>query len=199
MKGLTARQQDLLDFIEAFTETMHMAPTIYEIAAHFAIKPSTVFAHLNALHKKKVLTRSGKARSIMIADTHRRRIRQIDILSRSIAVKGSNRYKNLRFDLRFFSHVQDSSEVFALNLQENALPDSGILQGDLILLQKVPVSAIHPGNLLLVEDNGTPILCRCLTCSNEKVEMLAQGGRRICTTPAGITLMGSVIGLQRNY
>ena len=25
MKGLTARQQDLLDFIEEFTETMHMA------------------------------------------------------------------------------------------------------------------------------------------------------------------------------
>ena len=63
MKGLTIKQQDLLDFIGDFTNTMHMSPTIYEIAAHLGVRPSTAFVHLHALCKKGAVTRSGKARS----------------------------------------------------------------------------------------------------------------------------------------
>ena len=51
MKGLTEKQRRILNYIEEFMNSVGMAPTVYEIADHFAIKTSTVFAHLRALQK----------------------------------------------------------------------------------------------------------------------------------------------------
>lgn len=72
MKGLTGKQKNIVEFISDFTNTMEMAPTIYEIAEHFGIKTSTVFAHVRALQKKSVLQRSSKARSISLLKQHRK-------------------------------------------------------------------------------------------------------------------------------
>ena len=66
MKGLTEKQKNILEFIEDFSEKEGMAPTVYEIADHFDIKTSTVFAHIRALQRKNELTRSSKARSIAL-------------------------------------------------------------------------------------------------------------------------------------
>lgn len=199
MKGLTAKQQDLLDFIGDFTKTMHMAPTVYEIAAHLGIRPSTAFVHLNALCKKGVISRSGKARSILIAEPYCRHYREADLKSKSILIRGNTPYRHLLFDTRFFSLAQNYSELFALDIQNEAMPDAGIFRGDMLLLQKTPVSTIHPGNLLLVEEKGMPILCRCLMRSKEVIRMSACGGRILNIPPEQIVLLGCVIGLQRRY
>ena len=123
MKGLTVKQQDFLDFIGDFTKNMHMAPTIYEIAAHLGVRPSTAFVHLNALCKKGVVSRSGKARSILIAEPYNRRYGEAEFRSRSVLIRGNTPYKHLYFDARFFSLAQNCSELFALDLQEDAMPD----------------------------------------------------------------------------
>lgn len=52
MKTLTEKQKNILEFIEEFLDREGMAPTVYEIAAHFDIKTSTVFAHLRALRAR---------------------------------------------------------------------------------------------------------------------------------------------------
>ena len=60
------KQKNMLDFIDDFLDREGMAPTVYEIADHFGIKTSTVFAHLKALQRKNQLARSSKARSISL-------------------------------------------------------------------------------------------------------------------------------------
>lgn len=199
MKGLTVKQQDLLDFIGDFTNTMHMSPTIYEIAAHLGVRPSTAFVHLHALCKKGAVTRSGKARSILIAEPYNRRYRETELKSRSVLIRGNASYKQIHFDTRFFSLAQNCSELFALDLQKDAMPDAGILCGDMLLIQQKPLSAIHPGNLILLEENGLPVLCRCLTRSREMIRLVASGGRVLNLAPGEIVLLGCVIGLQRRY
>ena len=72
MKGLTQKQKNIIEFINEFMTTQEMAPTIYEIAEHFHIKTSTVFAHIRALQKKNYLTRSSKARSISLSHPKKR-------------------------------------------------------------------------------------------------------------------------------
>ena len=64
MKNLTEKQKSIIDFIDDFIDRENMAPTVYEIADHFGIKTSTVFAHLKALQRKNQISRSSKARSI---------------------------------------------------------------------------------------------------------------------------------------
>ena len=44
MKGLTDKQQEILDFISEFARKEGMAPTIFEISERFKIKSATAFA-----------------------------------------------------------------------------------------------------------------------------------------------------------
>ena len=60
-------------------------------------------------------------------------------------------------------------------------------------------TAMDPGNLVLVEENGLPVLCRYLTRSREMIRLVASGGRVLNLAPGGIVLLGCVIGLQRRY
>lgn len=71
MYALTEKQQNILDFIEDFRDSNGIPPTVQEIADHFAVKSSTVFAHLRALQRKNHLSRSSKARSISLTNTKR--------------------------------------------------------------------------------------------------------------------------------
>ena len=71
MKGLTDKQQSVLDYIDNFTRQEGMAPTVYEIADNFGIKPATAFAHVRALQRKGYLSRSSKARSISLASSEK--------------------------------------------------------------------------------------------------------------------------------
>ena len=66
MRSPSARQSEILEFLESFAAANGMAPTVSELAAHFGIAPATASGHLAALQKKRLLTRSGKARSIVL-------------------------------------------------------------------------------------------------------------------------------------
>ena len=60
-------------------------------------------------------------------------------------------------------------------------------------------TAMDPGNLVLVEEKGLLVLCRCLTRSREMIRLAACSGRVLNLAPGGIVLLGCVIGLQRKY
>ena len=51
MKGLTSKQQEILDFIDEFMRRNGMAPTVYEIGDEFAIRKKTLnrFAPIGGL------------------------------------------------------------------------------------------------------------------------------------------------------
>lgn len=72
-KGLTDRQQEILDFIADFTRREGMAPTIFEISEHFSIKASTTFAHIRSLQRKGFVNRSSKARSLTLSNAEKPR------------------------------------------------------------------------------------------------------------------------------
>ena len=65
MKGLTQKQQEILDFIADFNRREAMAPTVYEIAENFGIKSATAFAHLRSLQRKGYVTRKPMGKGFL--------------------------------------------------------------------------------------------------------------------------------------
>ena len=68
MKAVSKQQKRIIEFIKDYIEQHNMSPTIYEIANGLDIKASTVSAHIKAMQKKKLLTRTRNARSIKLID-----------------------------------------------------------------------------------------------------------------------------------
>ena len=143
MKTLTEKQKNILEFIEEFLDREGMAPTVYEIADHFGIKTSTVFAHLRALQRKKQLSRSSKARSISLSSrTHSRHkvpsgALLIPLLGRVNAGAPSESIAFKEGEVCISSQLVPDvppENLFALRVQGESMRDLGIFDGDVVIV-----------------------------------------------------------------
>ncbi len=141
MKNLTEKQKLMLDFIEEFMDREGMAPTVYEIADHFKIKTSTVFAHLRALQRKNELTRSSKARSISL--TRLRNVVKLAVTTWTVPILGrinagmpaeSLAFQDGQLQIPADPRYGAPEKLFALRIQGQSMRDAGVLEGDIVLV-----------------------------------------------------------------
>ena len=173
MAELTARQQEVLDFIRRQQEQTGFPPSSREIQAYFGFQSQTAaMNHLRALERKGVINRTpGKARSAV--DRNFRflpGLRAIPILGQIPAGMPSETSEssgsNLGVDLMAFG-VERGAEVFAVRVRGDSMINAQIADGDTVLLEKrVPkngeiVAALLDGESTLkryVLDHGEPFL-----------------------------------------
>jgi repressor LexA len=88
MKGLTAKQQNVYDFIIAMMEEKGYPPTVREIGDKFGIGPRAVFDHLKALQRKGKLMRTHSSpRALEISARTRNRTVTLPIIGMIAAGK----------------------------------------------------------------------------------------------------------------
>ena len=145
MKNLTEKQKSILDYIDDFLDREGMAPTVYEIADHFGIKTSTVFAHLKALQRKDQISRSSKARSISLLNRRRSKnvphmsfVLSIPLLGRINAGMPADSPALADGDFPVagkLAELAQSNRLFALKVSGESMRDLGILDGDIVVVQ----------------------------------------------------------------
>ena len=163
MKGLTAKQQKVLDYILEFTELEGMAPTITEISEHFSITSTTAFSHVRALQRKGFITRSSKARSLSVVNTkptrHFSLTLSIPLLGRISAgmplLSEEHIEKHIHIDPSLLPKGIPGSELFALQVQGESMRDLGILDGDLLVARQAQNVGIGDIIVALVDGETT--------------------------------------------
>ena len=162
MKGLTQKQKNIIEFINEFMTTQEMAPTIYEIAEHFHIKTSTVFAHIRALQKKNYLTRSSKARSIRLSHPKKRTrfpagIQSIPFHAIGEAIAAEPGEKTLVCDVARLLDSPAKEDLYAVHVHGSDLNGSGIFDGDILIVKSNP-ETVGSEDIVVAEENGREIL-----------------------------------------
>ena len=189
MKGLTQKQKNIIEFINEFMTAQEMAPTIYEIAEHFHIKTSTVFAHIRALQKKNYLTRSSKARSISLSHPKKRTrfpvgVQSIPFRSIGEATAANPGDKALVCDVAQLLDSPAKEDLYAVHVHGSDLDGSGIFDGDILIVKNNP-ETVGSEDIVVAEENGREILRRAK-------DAVVNG------TPSNAPhFKGVVVGLQR--
>ena len=204
MKGLTDKQRNILDFIEDFMEVNMMAPTVYEIAEHFGIKTSTVFAHVRSLQKKNFLTRSSKARSISLKHPHKKNRRPAGLRSVPLynspedAEKHTKNNSEIFYDSAMLKESRDLKKLFAVRIGEG-MGDFGMLGGDIAILKRSPAK-LKTGDIVLMNIGGIPQLRSCRALESGIMEFVSGDSTKVVlsTTEKTFPVDGVVVGLQRN-
>ena len=164
MKKITKRQFEIAGFIRDFIGKNTISPTLYDIAEHFSIKPSTAAAHIAALERKRVIVRQkGRRRSIrpvgMGAGLPQKVPVCVPFFLKDINLSGAPASYYL-IDNSLLSEKVRAKDLFAVRSGIfNDLPaESDVDPGDILIVWTQP-GRLHPGMIVLERTGGVPA-CR---------------------------------------
>lgn len=160
MKGLTAKQQRVLDVIRTAMRERGQPPTVREIGQEIGVASScTVQRHLDALVKKGYITRDRyKYRSIQLADTPYplfARALNVPVLGSIAAGAPILAVENIEDTFPLPADLVGNDEVFMLRVKGDSMIDAGIFDGDLVAVRQQPDASNGDIVVALLEDEAT--------------------------------------------
>lgn len=136
-RGITRRQEEVLEFIEDYFAKHNTSPTLQEMAGHFGISQTGVWYHLKALERKDLVTvRSNSARGIFLAGwkDHVPGISLIDLYDEDEWLGGRRRKKGI-FNASALA-LEAGQDYFCLKMSSPNLVNAGIRAGDYLVMRK---------------------------------------------------------------
>ena len=161
MKGLTTRQESILEFISTFITDNSYPPTYQEIADKFGIASKHgVVRHLEALIKKGFIKKSDtSARSIQIVDLRYQAsptmlsLPLVGRVSAGIPVLAEQNIEDYIPVPRRL--IKSEGRYFVLKVHGDSMINAGIFDGDMVIVKSTNRS--NPGSIVvaLLEDEVT--------------------------------------------
>jgi len=161
MAALTAKQQQIYDYILQFTNAHGYPPSVREIGAAVGLKsPSTVHFHMKGLEEAGMIVKAeGKTRAISLpfggvaeeADPH---ANQVPVLGH-VAAGSPILAQECIEDYLTFDTQGLSGEHFALTVRGESMLGAGILPGDLVVVHRQQDARNGEIVVALFEDEAT--------------------------------------------
>ncbi len=145
MTDLTARQRQILAFIDAEVRRRGYPPSVREIGEAVGLSSSsTVHAHLAALQDKGYITRDPtKPRAIEVhfdtgsgAAVERGTVRQVPLVGDVAAGTGVLAAENIEETLPLPEDFTGKGQVFMVRVRGDSMIDAGILDGDYVVARQ---------------------------------------------------------------
>lgn len=156
MKQLTAKQQQIYDYIISFTDEHGYPPSVREIGEYVGLKsPSTVHFHLKGLQSAGLITQAaGKTRAISVSGEGAPKKDRVPIVG-NVAAGTPILATECIEDYLTFDTEGLTGEHFALRVRGESMLYAGILPDDLVIVHQQQDA--HNGEIVvaMLEDEAT--------------------------------------------
>ena len=156
MKQLTAKQQQIYDYIIAFTDEHGYPPSVREIGEYVGLKsPSTVHFHLKGLQSAGLITQAaGKTRAISVAAEAQPKKDKVPIVG-NVAAGTPILAEECIEDYLTFDTDGLSGEHFALRVRGESMLNAGILPDDFVIVHQQQDARNGEIVVAMLEDEAT--------------------------------------------
>ncbi len=200
-RGLTSRQQQILDYLVREVQEKGYAPSVREIAEALGLRsPSTIHQHLMALEQKGCIRRHGeRMRALEVVDKNL--IKTGDAVALPLVGRVSAGPPSLADE-----HVEEQIEVprkllgdvrgcFLLRVRGESMIGAGILPGDIVVVRRQPVAS--PGEIIvaLIQEEATVKRL----AMHEGTPVLMPANPAYQPIRGEFRIVGRVVGLLRAY
>jgi repressor LexA len=203
--ALTKRQRQVYDFIADFVARERYSPSFEEIGAGLGLSSlATVHKHICNLEEKGLLKRDfNRSRSIDLLPVKTRAKTpavaelELPLVGRIAAGRPVEQLENP--GTISLADLTRSRDVFVLQVTGDSMQDEHIVDGDYVLVEKVP--SAHDGEIVvaLVGDSETTL--KRLYREGEQIRLQPANANMqpIIVPAAQVQVQGRVIGVLRKY
>lgn len=201
MSQLTARQQQVYDFLAEYISARGYPPTLQEIAQHLHVSGNLgVLRHLKALERKGMITRSpGSSRSIALVGRARSDSVTLPLVGTVRAGLPQLADEEIEAYLTVDSSLVKDKDSFLLRVMGDSMIEAHIMPGDLIVVR--PQSAAENGEIVVALIDGEATLKRFYREREEirlKPENSAMKALIYRADDTEVQILGKVTGLCRS-
>ena len=203
-KGLTKRQEEILDFILQYVEGEGYPPSIREIGQKFEIGSLRgVTVHLDALERKGYISRSNTPRSIKLIHPKftpgNSRVTMLPLVGTIAAGTPISAIEDNEGMIPVPSEmVKNVDGAFLLRVKGDSMIGDGIMPRDLVVIR--PQKTFH-GNDVMAVRVGEEATVKRIHKTNRGVQLLSSNPdyAPIEVDPTETEIIGKVVGLFRDY
>jgi repressor LexA len=202
-KGLTHRQQEILEFISKYIQDVGYPPSIREIGDEFGIGSLRgVTVHLDALAKKGYIEREKTPRSIRIihpAYQSSQRTTMLPLVGTIAAGVPISAEENVEDLIPVPSEmVKNVNNAFLLKVKGDSMIGDGIVPRDLVIVK--PQQTANQGDLAAVMIEGEATVKR-IHYEGQTVKLMPSNPayEPIVISSEDARVIGKVVGLIRDY
>lgn len=202
MANLTRKQQQIYDFILAFTTEHGYPPSVREIGAAVGLKsPSTVHFHMKGLEEAGVIVKAeGKTRAISLPHAalnieEEQQPNQVPIVG-SVAAGAPILAQECIEDYLTFDTQGLSGEHFALKVRGESMLNAGILPGDLVVVHRQQEARNGEIVVALFEDEAT---VKTYRHKDGHIWLMPENPEYEPIDGDGCQILGRVVAVVRRY
>ncbi|ERG66121.1 MULTISPECIES: transcriptional repressor LexA [Exiguobacterium] len=203
MKKMSARQQQILDFIKAEVRAKGYPPSVREIGEAVGLaSSSTVHGHLDRLEKRGLIRRDKtKPRAIEILDEEMSVVEDHDavmyvpVIGKVTAGTPITAIENVEEHFPLPAHVVGSDNVYMLSVSGDSMINAGILDGDRVLVRQQN-TADNGEIVVAMTDEGEATVKRIYKEAS-KVRLQPENDELEAMYFDNVSILGKVIGVYR--
>lgn len=203
MTELTKRQQEILDFIKTFMVKHGFPPTIREIGEALGISsPATIHAHLKNLESRGVIRRNDtKNRAIELLvknefEPQNELIIDVPLLGK---ITAGNPIEAIERPDEFFSLpaylIPNNKEVFTLLVNGTSMINAGILDGDIIIVERK--NTARNGEIVVAMTDENEVTLKTFYKEQNYFRLQPENDTMDPIILSDVTILGKAIGLYR--
>jgi repressor LexA len=203
---ITARQREILDFIEQQMVDRGYPPSVREIGEAVGLtSPSTVHSHLNTLSRLGYLRRDPtKPRAIEVrwdpnsgAVMERRPVRHVPLVGDVAAGTDVLAQENVEEVLPVPADFTGEGELFMLRVRGDSMVEAGILDGDFVIAVQQPTA--NDGEIVVAGIPGGEATVKTFQRRDGAVVLVPSNARLedMVFDPADVQIYGRVVTVMR--
>ncbi|MCX7026572.1 MAG: transcriptional repressor LexA [Spirochaetes bacterium] len=199
MKQLTARQQEVLDFLTSFIEENSFPPTVRETAKAFSISVKGAYDHIKALEKKGVIRlQENRSRALEIIQKKENddSVTELPILGTIAAGNPILAEENWTETIRVPAEFARKSGSFALRVKGDSMRDAGIRSGDIAIIEQQPTANNGEIVAALIDDSAT---LKRFFKENNRIRLQAENPNYTPIYTQDVRILGKLKAIIRSY
>lgn len=203
MEELTKRQDEILKYLKEYIVSHGYPPTIREICKDLGVSsPATIHAHLSNLEKKGFIKKENtKNRAIELLVKNEYAMQNEDIIEVPLlgkitagspieAIEKPDEYFSLPSYL-----VPKNKEVFTLNVSGCSMINAGILDGDIVIVERT--NNARNGEIIVAMTDENEVTLKTYYKEDGYFRLQPQNDTMDPIILNNVTILGKAIGLYR--
>ena len=203
MEKLTKRQEDALKFIKTYIVSHGYPPTVREIAEAIGVSsPATVQAHLDSLANKGYIKKgNNRNRTIELMVKNEYLEQNLEVVDVPLLGKitAGNPIEAIQNPDEYFSLpaylIPKNKEVFTLHVSGDSMINAGILDGDIVIVERQ--STARNGEIVVAMTEDNEVTLKTFYKEKDHIRLQPENDTMDPFIFDNVFILGKAIGLYR--